>query len=227
MKNFVLMILTLLSCQAALADTDMAKKHVFYLHGAIIEKGDPKPIHPQYGLYDYPAIISALSSFGFHVISEQRSIDTDYLSYAQNVSDQIIGLMINGVKAQDITVVGFSKGAMITVISSSLLENNDVNFAVMATCGEWYENDEFLSGLRLRGHILSIYEETDVAGSCFKLASRSPAPSSFTEISINTGKEHGAFFLPREEWINPIISWISRDTANKLTKRDAKVGAPS
>jgi hypothetical protein len=227
MKIFTSIIWMLLFCQTASADTNMAEKHVFYLHGAIIEKGDPMPIHPQYGLYDSPAIIEALSKFGFHLISEQRSIDTDYLSYAQNVSDQINGLISSGVKAQDITVIGFSKGAMITVIASSLLENNDVNFVIMATCGEWYESEEFLSGLRLHGHILSIYEESDMAGSCQKLASRSPPPSSFTEISINTGKEHGAFYLPHKEWINPIMSWISRDTANKFTKRDAKVGAPS
>ncbi|ARN76326.1 hypothetical protein BST96_06740 [Oceanicoccus sagamiensis] len=201
-------------CQAALADSDMAKKHVFYLHGAIIEKGDPKPIHPQYGLYDYPAIVAALSRFGFTLISEQRAIDTDYLSYAQKLSEQITTLIANGTKAQDITVIGFSKGAMITVIASSLLKNNDVNFAIMATCGEWYETDEFLNGLRLHGHILSIYEESDLAGSCKKLAARSPAPSSFKEVSINTGKEHGAFYLPRSEWINPVVSWVKRETVN-------------
>lgn len=210
MKILVSIILILFCYQAALANTGTAKKHVFYLHGAIIEQGDPKPIHPQYGLYDYPAIISSLSKFGFNLISEQRGIDTDHLSYAQEVSDQIKTLIANGVKAEDITVIGFSKGAMITVITSSLLERDDVNFVILATCGEWYENDEFLKELRLYGHILSIYEESDLAGSCQNLANRSPAPSSFTEKSIKTGKEHGAFYLPRNEWINPVISWINQ-----------------
>ena len=135
----------------------------------------------------------------------------------QKVSAQINGLIAKGIKAQDITVVGFSKGAMITVIALSLLKNDDVNFAIMATCVEWYESEEFLAGLRLRGHILSIYEESDLAGSCHKLANKTPSPSSFTEISINTSKEYGAFFLPRNEWINPVVSWINRKTANKLS----------
>ena len=221
MKVLASIVLILLLCQGALADADVTKKHVFYLHGAIIEKGDPRPVHPQYGLYDYPAIVSTLSSFGFHLISEQRDINTDYLSYASKISDQINDLIAKGVQAQNITVIGFSKGAMITVIASSLLKNDDVNFAIIATCGEWYESEEFLERLRLRGRILSIYEESDLAGSCHKLANRLPAPSSFTEISISTGKEHAAFFLPRSEWINPVTSWINRKTANKKRQSDA------
>ena len=125
---------------------------------------------------------------------------------------QINDLIASGVKAEDITIIGFSKGAMITVIASSLLERDDVNFAIMATCGEWYENDDFLRGLRLRGNIFSIYEKSDLAGSCRLLSGRLPAPSSFTEVAIDTGKEHGAFFLPREEWINPVVSWVNRKT---------------
>ena len=80
----------------------------------------------------------------------------------------------------------------------------------MATCGEWYDRDDFLKELRLRGHVFSIYEKSDLAGSCQSLSSRLPAPSSFKEVVIDTGKKHGAFYLPREEWINPIVSWVNR-----------------
>ena len=65
--------------------------------------------------------------------------------------------------------------------------------------------------IKLRGHIFSIYEKTDVAGSCASVVERSPKLSSFRELAINTGKEHGAFYLPRDEWIEPLISWINRD----------------
>ena len=207
-KNLVSIVALLLFGQFSLAEVDLLKKHVFYLHGAIIEKGDLKPIHPQYGLYDYPAIINALSSHGFHFISEQRGINTDHVSYAKKVSAQINDLISKGVKPEGITVIGFSKGAMITAITSSLLKNKDLNFVIMATCGDWYESEGLLSELRLYGNILSVYEESDLAGSCQNLANRSPAPSSFTEIAINTGKQHGAFYLPRDEWIKPVVFWI-------------------
>jgi hypothetical protein len=210
MKALSSIILILFSCQTAIVVADTSKKQVFYLHGAIIEKGDPKPIHPKYGLYDYPAIVSALSAYDFQLISEQRQPDTDYLLYANKLVSQINALISSGVRAGDITVIGFSKGAMIAVIASSMLESDNVNFAIMATCGDWYDSDEFLIGLRLYGNIFSIYEKSDLAGSCQSLANRLPVPSSFTEIRIDTGKEHGAFFLPIEEWIGPIISWINR-----------------
>lgn len=210
MRVLVAFIGMLFFYQEAFAKPGISDKHVFYLHGAIIEKGNPKPVHPKYGLYDYPAIISALSEYEFNLIAEQRSIDTEHLSYAQKLSDQIRDLIAKGSKPKDITVIGFSKGAMITVITSSLLKNDEVNFAIMATCGEWYETEAFLKNLRLHGNILSIYEKSDIAGSCQKLASRTPEPASFIEVSIDTGKEHGAFFLPRKEWINPSVSWINR-----------------
>ena len=130
--------------------------------------------------------------------------------YAKKVVSEINELLNPGVKPEDITVVGFSKGAMITVVISSLLKSDEINFVIMATCGEWYDQDDFLKGLRLRGNVLSIYERSDLAGSCQSLVKRLPTPSSFIEIELNTGKEHGAFYLPRDEWIKPLVSWVNR-----------------
>ena len=89
MKFLSSIVLILFTCQTAIAVADTSEKQVFYLHGAIIEKGDPKPIHPKYGLYDYPAIVSALSTYDFQLISEQRQPDTDYLLYAKKLVSQI------------------------------------------------------------------------------------------------------------------------------------------
>ncbi len=218
MKNIRLLICILFFCHTAAEGRELSKngqlskRHVFYLHGAIIELGDPRPNHKEYGVYDYPAIVSALSKYEFQVISEQRKRDTDHLLYATKVVDQVNSLIASGAKAENITVVGFSKGGMITAIVSSLLARDDVNFVIMATCGEWYDNDEYLKSLRLRGNIFSVYEKSDIAGSCKSLASREPVPLSFAELGIDTGKKHGAFFLPREEWLNPVVSWIRRNT---------------
>ena len=131
--------------------------------------------------------------------------------YAKKVVSEINELLNPGVKPEDITVVGFSKGAMITVVISSLLKSDEINFVIMATCGEWYDQDDFLKELRLRGNVLSIYEKLDLAGSCKLLANRLPGPTSFMEVELNTGKERGAFYLPRDEWIKPLVSWVNRE----------------
>jgi len=210
MRSFLCLLSVLLFFHVAAENMDPWHKYVFYLHGAIIEDGNLRPVHERYGLYDYPAIISSLSKYDFQLISEQRQPDTDHLLYAKKIVSEINELLNAGVKPENITIAGFSKGAMITVVTSSLLENDELNFVIMATCGEWYENSDFLKKLRLRGNILSIYEKSDVAGWCQSLVSRLPAPSSFIEIEIDTGKEHGAFYLPHDEWIKPLISWINR-----------------
>lgn len=213
MKLLVLIFLTLLYYQVTAESVKNSSKYVFYLHGAIIEQGDLRPTHPDYGLYDYPAIVSALSKYDFYLIAEQREKNTDLLSYAQYLVSEINQLIASGVEPSDITVIGFSKGAMITTIASSLLENEHVNFAIIAICGPWYDSYDSLKNLRLKGHIFSIYEETDSSGSCRSLSNRLPKPASFTEVAINTGKDHGAFFLPRNEWIKPLIAWINRESS--------------
>jgi hypothetical protein len=57
--------------------------------------------------------------------------------------------------------------------------------------------------------VFSIYETTDVVGSCSKIGERSrPAP--FEEVAISTGRKHGAFFQPLPEWVKPLKDWIAR-----------------
>ena len=189
-------------------EADDGNKYVLYLHGAIIERGDMQPIHPRFGLYDYPAIIKQLAVGNIELITEQREPNTDSVLYAKKVVSQVNGLVKLGVKPKNITVLGFSKGAGITIRVSSLIDNKNLNFAILATCGPWYDSEPDLLQLCLSGHILSIYEETDVAGSCKSLAARGSQVSSFTELAIRTGAEHGAFYLPREEWVGPVLSWI-------------------
>jgi hypothetical protein len=62
--------------------------------------------------------------------------------------------------------------------------------------------------LILGGNLLSIYETSDELGSCGKLAARSHLKS-FKEVSITTGKQHGAFFQPLPQWLQPLKAWIA------------------
>ena len=71
-----------------------------------------------------------------------------------------------------------------------------------------------VSGLQFSGHVLSVRETSDdLVGSCNGLANDSVNLGSFKEITISTGKEHGAFYLPRPEWLDPVLNWIEYGTA--------------
>jgi hypothetical protein len=61
----------------------------------------------------------------------------------------------------------------------------------------------------LGGQFLSIYETTDVVGTCESLAKNSANLESFKEIAISTGEEHGAFYRPMPEWVEPLRQWIA------------------
>lgn len=183
---------------------DPDKAYIFYLHGRIIQEQGLRPVHPRLGLYDYPAILDALAQPGITVISERRAKGTVALDYAARIVTQVERLVAAGVDPRHITVVGFSAGGEIAIRTSSILPDTGINFVFLASCWGWTNSD---TTLHIHGRVLSIFEKTDRALSCADLAERSPGLSAFSEIAINTGKQHGAFYLPRDEWVVPLLDW--------------------
>jgi len=198
-RTFVFICLLLVG-NVVFADT------VFYLHGRIVEDEGPRPVHERFGLYDYPAIVEALGADGATVEAEARKSGTKAHEYAQIVVERIEDMIATGTAPEDITVVGFSKGGSIAIFTSYFLGHPDLNFVFIAACADWISSAPQLT---VSGNIFSIYEESDaLAGSCASLASRNDNLSSFTELAISTGKEHGAFYLPRDYWVEPLLDWI-------------------
>lgn len=186
-----------------------AAETVFYLHGQIIENEGVQPVHERFGLYDFNGIVEALEGGDAEVIAAVRNGNTNVAMHAQEVADQIEALIESGTNASDITIIGFSKGGAIAITVSSLLNRPNVNFVFLAACGGWISS---YPELRVSGNILSIYEKTDsLAGSCRSLIKRSKAVSSFREVRLATRKEHGAFYLPRDEWLGPLLAWIEEE----------------
>jgi pimeloyl-ACP methyl ester carboxylesterase len=178
---------------------------VVYLHGRIIEDEGERPTHPEFGTYEYRAILQALADSGFVVLSEPRRAGTDVAAYAERVAGQVRGLLAAGVSADHVTVVGFSKGGAIAVHAASRLAEPDVRFAFLAACGEWV----FDPDLRVAGRILSVVEVTDdlAAPSCDPLFDHAGDVRQRAEVTIATGERHGAFYRPRAEWLGPVVAW--------------------
>jgi hypothetical protein len=188
-----------------------SERYVIYSHNQLVEGDNPTPIHPEFGIADFPAIKMALFKDGnFNLIAHHRPKDTEIDPYVDKLESWVRRLIKAGVKPSRITLVGFSRGSRLTALASARLASTGINTAIMAACTDGdIAHDPPLS---FGGNFLSIYETTDVFGSCEKLAARSHL-TSFKEIALSTGKKHGAFFVPRPEWVQPLKAWI--DATNR------------
>jgi hypothetical protein len=182
-------------------------RYLIYLHGRIIENEGIYAISPEFGPYEYVETLKYFADEGFNVISEVRPANTDDYAYADRVVDQINILLEGGVPAENITVVGFSKGGGIAIFTSSKLRNPDANFVLIAICGDEINK---IPRASLTGRILSLYEKSDEYGSsCKSLVERSPNVTGFEEIEFSTGLRHGAFYTADPIWLEPLISWLN------------------
>jgi hypothetical protein len=185
---------------------DPDARYVIYLHGRIIEDGDRRPTHPQWGTYEFEQVLDALTAEGAVVIGEQRPPSADMELFAHHVAGQVEQLLRAGVPPERVAVVGFSKGGGIAMRASALLENPRVTMVLLAACGD---GDFSTSDIRVWGRVLSVYEASDDSGrSCGSLFAKSEATGVHSEIEIVTGEEHGAFYRPNPQWVTPVLEWI-------------------
>jgi hypothetical protein len=108
------------------------EKYVFYSHGFIVEGTNPTPINPRWGMYDFPEIKKALSDNSYNLIAYHRPKDTNPREFAKKLTENANTLINSGVRPEDITFVGFSRGGAITILTSNYLASDKVNFVILA-----------------------------------------------------------------------------------------------
>ena len=124
--------------------------------------------------------------------------------------EQVDDLLAAGVPAQNITVVGASKGGGIVLFVSSLLKNEKVNFVPMAICHPDTVAQLVEDQVVLYGNVLSIYDAVDeYAGSCAGLFAFSEGKGlgRHAELVLQLGMGHGILYQPLDDWIKPVVEW--------------------
>jgi hypothetical protein len=186
---------------------DPGARYLFYLHGRVVEEKGIRPDDPRYGIYEYEQILDAFKNLGFTVISEARPKGTDVKQYASQTAGQIRGLLDAGVPARLITVVGASKGAVIAMVTSTLLRNRDVNFVLMSNCNDWVQQNFEID---LYGNVLSIYDINDEFGqTCRKLFDSSTGLNRHGEVELKIGTGHAILYKPMKEWVDLVVEWAA------------------
>ena len=116
---------------------------------------------------------------------------------------------------ENITVVGASKGAGITIYGSNILKNQEINYVLLAICHPDQVQFFIQEEISLKGNVLSIYDSNDLyAGTCQELFaySKGSGVGKFDEIVLEIGTGHGILYQPFDEWILPTVHWADRNS---------------
>lgn len=207
-RTYLILLLWLmsstLSCQHS-----KAMKHVFYLHGMIVEVQGIHAVSETFGPYQYEDIITTLKAAGYEVHAEVRTTRTDFKTFCKKISKEINELISEGVSPRNITVIGASMGAMMAMTISDQ-NTQAVNYVLLGANSDRTEKN---FDWKLHGHILGIYEKSDtVAGKDYAYwIDRSTEAKEFTQLEINTGLGHGFLYTPHTAWMGPAKAWIQRE----------------
>lgn len=185
------------------AKPDPSLRYLFYVHGRILEQQGRNAVSPDFGRYEYDAILKAFASEGFEVISELRK-DGDGDAFVRRLVEQITRLRRAGVPAERIAVVGASRGGYLMLQAAARLGHPGMSYVVLAGCGDASAK----SAAGLRGRVLSIYDDPDRhATSCRPTFAAAPDLTEADEIVLKTGRDHGLLYQPYPEWLKPATAW--------------------
>lgn len=188
------------------ANPDSSKQYLFYLHGLIVEEAGVRPKSEEHGYYEYQLILEELAREGFVVISEAREKGTQVQPYAEKIAGQVKSLIANKVPPDHITIVGASKGGIISAYVSLMLQEKGINYLYLAGLFEKCLKDQ---GLKLFGNVLSIHDQSDKLSMTPALYfQRSEGQGQFKELVLNLDLGHGLIYQPYREWINPFLDWV-------------------
>lgn len=187
-------------------NTQNNKKHIYYLHGRIIEIQGKNAISEEYGKYEFDSIVTALSDKDHIVIAEIRTENVDYIDYANKVSKEIDSLISTGIQPTNITIIGASKGAIIASHISNI-NLNPVNYVLLAGNNDYQEKN---NDWKFHGQVLCFYDLSDtIAGGNYDYwKNRENYTTKFEQIELKTHLGHGFLYKPLKEWIEPTRNWI-------------------
>jgi hypothetical protein len=196
---------------------DLQAKYLFYLHGAWPEQHNLTDKHPEFGEYRYDKVAERFVKEGFQLIFTPRLKPVKSETFAEKIVKQVRELNKKGVRAENIYIMGHSKGAFITFKVAMALNMENLNVIILAGCLKeklsWaaqFKKELLAASNTVKGRFLSIYDLADVNyGSCkYALA---PLPNvTLSEVVFETGKGHGLFYEPHDNWVKAVTEWAEK-----------------
>jgi len=179
---------------------------VIYLHGQIIEEQGINAHSTLFGKYAFEEIIDFLRNTPATVYADVHDSNVHFVHYCQQISNRIDSLILTGIRPNQITVLGASKGGVMAMIISNMNET-PINYIFLGSNNITIEQENDWS---FNGRILGIYDLSDkLAGKPYDhWIEQSPNAKSFKQVELNTGVGHGFLYKPIDEWLLPTKEWI-------------------
>lgn len=157
-------------------------------------------------------VANAFANRGFEVITERRNPNPDPFDLARRTGEQVRKLMLGGVTAPRIAVMGFDVGGTAALVTSARLRDPDLSYVVLAGCGLDERYDRFAAQLadQMAGRALHLWEKTDPqAESCQLSFSKAKALESDEKL-LSNGGGHEMFGEPDPFWIDLVMAFLDR-----------------
>jgi hypothetical protein len=182
------------------------ERHIFYLHGRIIEQQGIDAEHEVYGKYEFREIIDSLKTTGATVHATVRPADVNFHEFCAQTVAEIEQLIQSGIPPQYISVIGASKGGVMAMYISHLSQQ-PINYVLLGANNKVIERE---NDWELHGRVLGVTEQTDhLANRHYKVwETMSPYLVKLKEVNLNTGLGHGFLYRPMDEWWQPTKEWI-------------------
>ena len=121
------LLLALLICGAA-QHVSANDKFLFYINGSNLFGNDDnsKPMK------NYQHIVGYLQNKGFDVVFDPRK-EANVEGDARYIEQRINNKLESGVSPEQIFVAGYSYGSIVTLVSSGMLNNPNVNYVLLAS----------------------------------------------------------------------------------------------
>jgi hypothetical protein len=184
-------------------------KFLFYFHGGVVTVLGDNAINqgaPEWGPYQYSAILDSLRGRGFRVISEIRKGGVDDSVYVKNLTMQIDTLTRQSVPMRNILVLGASAGSTIVLLAAAQMKRADFRAVIIGGC--WPDAYKDYEQSDIHGRFLSIIERSDPHGTCEAIFRNRKNVVSFQEIALATGLSHGFIYKGHKEWVDPAVNWF-------------------
>jgi hypothetical protein len=195
---------------------DADGKYLFYVHSSGPDMGKSRSIRK------VEEKAQAFRKYNATLVMELRpkkdwKFPDGHEAYAKNVSEQVARLIAAGVKPENITVSGYSRGGMITLITSAYVGNDNVNYVVLNSCiakgGKYRDQAVHMERHHypnMKGRLLSIWETGDrVFGSCESAFDMAMGLSEKHELKTSAGGGHFSYVDVKPVWFRPLIEWAS------------------